>query len=391
MLNNRSIAICALIGGVLLIAFLFFYTRSTSVQSALPPAPISSVTERYVGCIGKEDNEVIAECLNTLADEIYGVYPTQEITIELNALTQRQKDKWCHEVMHYMGWKAYETEQDIAQAFLNSSELCDSGMYHGVMEEFLRREGLSSDIETLVRTVCVESLASHPESSAGVLSLCYHGLGHGLMYITSSDLKRSLELCDALESQADAGTCYSGVFMEFNSSKDLGPLSNHRDLSDFSYCTELNEKHVEDCYFRQGLNNFSFTDGDVKSAMELCLRVPEEYHFGCFTGVGSNNPGPGKSHSVSAQSCAGAREVSEDAYKGCIAGSLGFVLQLEWGDIEKAHEFCSVIDEDFATYCYASTGDNINPWLTQGQTKEQRCRVLPEEVQSACIAGTEGI
>ena len=97
MLNNRSIAVCALIGGALLVAFLFFYTRSTPAPSALPPAPISSVTQRYVECIEKENNEVIAECLDALAQVIYGVYPTQEITAELNSLSQRQKDLTCEQ------------------------------------------------------------------------------------------------------------------------------------------------------------------------------------------------------------------------------------------------------------------------------------------------------
>ena len=47
---------------------------------------------------------------------------------------------------------------------------------------------------------------------------CVHGLGHGAMYITDSDLNQALALCNALSNQKDQEACYSGVFMENSSS-----------------------------------------------------------------------------------------------------------------------------------------------------------------------------
>ncbi len=65
-------------------------------------------------------------------------------------------------MMHYMGWRAYEKERSIADAFMNSSELCASGMYHGVAEGYLRKEGLGSNIGELIKDLCPEALQENP-------------------------------------------------------------------------------------------------------------------------------------------------------------------------------------------------------------------------------------
>lgn len=375
--------------GVLVIGLCAEILYLQAANSSQSPLPVTSVKEGYLECIEHEDEGMIAECLDTLSATVYGKYPTKDIAAVLDTLTYQQKNQWCHEIMHYMGWKAYAEEGDIATAFLNSSELCDSGMYHGVMEEFLRREGLTSNMDSLVTTVCTESLGNRPDVSEGLLSLCYHGLGHGLMYITSSDLQRSLDYCDLL-SGISVNECSSGVFMEYNISKELGPLSNQRDLTDFSYCEGLKEKHKNNCYFRQGLN-FLAAVGDVKKSMELCLQVPEPSQKLCFDGVGSNNPAPSKSHADAGIDCRGALEVSDTAYTSCMRGSLGFVLQLEWGDTAGALEFCNEAYDEYKDFCYREIGQAIQNWITPQETAEKKCGVLPTpEAQELCKHGVEG-
>ena len=354
-----------------------------------PLRSVWSVKDRYLQCIQKIDTDEIATCLDELSTLAYDAYPTEEIAMVLDSLSYIQKDHWCHEVMHYMGWKAYIAEGDIAKAFLHSSELCDSGMYHGVMEEFLRREGLSSNLEDLVATSCTDSLSGRPDTSDGLLELCYHGLGHGLMYVTSSDLQASLDYCDVLKETAPA--CYSGALMEYVISKELGPLSNQRDLSDFSYCEDLKEKHRDTCYVRQGLNNYAATRGDLGKAMELCLQVPEERQVLCFQGVGANNPAPGKAHDSTGSDCRVALDISKEAYISCIEGALGFVTQLEWGKTEGPALFCSAIEDGFKDFCYREIGRVIQPWITETETKEQKCAVLPtKEAQDLCVFGASG-
>ena len=352
--------------------------------------PISSVKDEYIKCIRTEDKSVIGECLEALTERAYGMYPVSEIAAVLDTLDNKQKERWCHETMHYFGWRAYEEEPDIAQAFINSSELCDSGMYHGVIEEYLRNEGFSGNIKELIRTTCTDSLEGRPDISQGHIGLCYHGLGHGLMFITSSDLRRSLELCDEL-GKDERGVCYSGAFMEFTASKAAGPLGNQRDWADYSHCETLNEEHLWMCYHRQGINNLAAANGDVKKAMEMCQELPEEYWNGCYFGVGGNNPAPNIPHADAGKACNAALAVSEDAYLNCLDGSLGFVMQIEWGDMQGAIDFCSATDSSYMERCYAFAGKAVTSWLKDSETIEDKCAAFPtEDAQAACLRGVTG-
>ena len=353
--------------------------------------PVSSVKDGYISCIQKVDDEVIGECLEELTVVAYDQYPIDEIAAVLDTLEYRQKDRWCHEVMHYFGWRAYEEAPDIAEAFIRSSGFCDSGMYHGVIEEYLRNEGFSGNIKELVRNSCTDSLAGRTDLSDGHIGLCYHGLGHGLMFVTSSDLRKSLELCDELDADA-AGGCYSGAFMEFTASKAFGPLGNQREWADFSHCPTLNDEHLWMCYHRQGINNLAAAGGDVKEAMELCLQLPEEYWNGCFLGVGANNPAPNRSHAESGRACNAALAVSEEAYLNCLDGSLGFVMQIEWGDMQGALEFCSETDPAYMQSCYTYSGKAVTSWIKDSETIEGKCAAFQtEEAQAACIQGGTGL
>lgn len=363
-------------------------------QAAQPKAfseaerlPVSSVKDEYIACIETGDDSAIGECLEALTQRAYGVYSISEITAVLDTLEYRQKERWCHETMHYFGWRAYEESPDIAEAFINSSGLCDSGMYHGVIEEFLRNEGLAGNIKELVRTACADSLAGRTDISQGHIGLCYHGLGHGLMFITSSDLRKSLELCDELEGDYP-GVCYSGAFMEFTASKAVGPLGNQRDWADYSHCATLNEEHLWMCYHRQGINNLAAANGDVKQAMEMCQQLPEQYWNGCFLGVGANNPAPNRSHVEAGKSCNAALAVSEDAYLNCLDGSLGFVMQIEWGDMQGAVEFCSETDSAYMDRCYEFSGKAVTSWLKDSETVAGKCAAFADEsAQALCTQG----
>lgn len=349
--------------------------------------PVSAVKEGYLACLEKGDEEAIGQCMDELASLMYGMHPISEIAAELDTLTLEQKMKWCHESMHYFGWRAYEEEKDIAKAFLKSSELCDSGMYHGVMEQFLREEGLGGNVEELVRDACTNSLVGRDDASDGLLFLCYHGMGHGLMYVTSSNLRQSLEICDVLGVE-DAGACHSGAFMEHTVSKAVGPLANAREMTDFSYCNELNERHREGCFFRQGIDNYAATGGNMREAVKLCLKVPQEFQERCFVGIGANNPAPNKLHAKAGKECVEALDISEEAYLGCLSGSLGFVLQLEWGDMEAAVEFCNATAPEYMDQCYKYAGSNATPWLTATETKEKKCSVFEDpHAQAQCLAG----
>jgi hypothetical protein len=319
------------------------------------------------------------------AQYAYDMFGPKVISKELDTLSLQDRNLWCHETMHYVGWKAYQVEQSVSNAFTQASELCDSAMYHGIMEEYLRQNGLEEDIGSLIQNVCTEALKERPDFSLGTKSLCYHGIGHGLMYITTSDLGSSLDYCDVLQ-DGDRQSCYGGVFMEHTASKQVGPASNEKDLSDYSYCEALKEHQKIDCYGRQGANNFSFTGGDVKPAMELCLELPLQYQKTCFEGVGTNNPAPSKTHTQSSIDCHEALDVSSESYEGCITGGLSFVVQLDRGEANGANDFCRATLPEYQEYCYIRMGQQLENWLSEDEQRETKCEIVEESrFRNLCI------
>jgi hypothetical protein len=260
---------------------------------------------------------------------------------------------------------------------MQATELCDSAMYHGIMEEYLRQNGLEENIGSLIKTVCIDALKEQADFSEGTRSLCYHGIGHGLMYITTSNLGRSLDYCDMLYDR-DRQSCYGGAFMEHTASKQVGPAANTRNLKDYTYCEALKEHQKMDCYGRQGADNFSFTGGDVKPAMELCLELEEQYQKVCFGGVGTNNPAPSKTHTQSSIDCHEALEVSTDSYRECIDGGLSFVIQLDRGKSEGAYNFCEAALEGYQQYCYVRMGKQLQSWLGKNERLDSKCGIIED-------------
>ncbi len=373
---SKNILLIIVLSILFSITLVYVFKQNASFNE--PARPISYIKEEYLRCITLPTDSEKGECLNVLAEYAYDMYGPEIISEELDTLTMQDRNLWCHETMHYVGWQAYQHEQSVAKAFMQATELCDSAMYHGIMEEYLRQNGLEENIESLIKTVCTDALAERPDFSEGTRSLCYHGIGHGLMYITTSNLGRSLDYCDVLQ-DGERQSCYGGAFMEHTASKQVGPTRNNKDLRDFSYCESLKEHQKIDCYVRQGSNNFSFTGGEVKPAMELCLELEAQYQKVCFEGVGINNPTPSKSHTQASIDCHEALEVSPASYQSCIKGSLGFVIQLDRGESQGAYDFCKATLGEYQNYCYTQMGQNLKNWLSQGETLETKCSVIEDK------------
>ena len=137
----------------------------------------------------------------------------------------------CHPLVHDIGHAAYEKYGDVAEAMKYQNEVCNSGYLHGIIE---RRFEESDDILADVNSMC------DPYRRGSYLGWqCYHGLGHGVMFYTSNDLPRSLEMCDALERDFDRSNCANGVFMENFSADQKLHVSDYLKESDPFYpCAE---------------------------------------------------------------------------------------------------------------------------------------------------------
>lgn len=119
----------------------------------------------------------------------------------------------CHDMAHDLGHRAYEmfgfsgamTFGDPDRLSHTSvDDMCAGGYMHGILEELFLNQ---PELEKQPGAVC----ASVPEDNRGS---CFHGVGHGLMFVHGRDYSASLSVCRELPETMDMVRCFEGVWME---------------------------------------------------------------------------------------------------------------------------------------------------------------------------------
>ncbi|MEM7253519.1 MAG: cupredoxin domain-containing protein [Pseudomonadota bacterium] len=193
---------------------------------------------------------------------------------------ERQLGRDCHERAHELGRMAYGLYG--AGAFALSGHECQSGSYHGAIEAMFRERG-TDRLEANVKKVCAYA------SNQFYRHNCVHGVGHGLMAWTNYELPEALALCDQLETQRDAASCFSGVFMENvigGLSGQMGHFSNY--LSDDPHypCNALPSRYLKACYGYQTTRMIRLFRGDFAKLSDACDASPKSVHSHCFYSMG---------------------------------------------------------------------------------------------------------
>lgn len=348
-------------------------------------SPKISLKETYIACLNQAKlPKEKGQCLRKLGLDALKGYSTAEIESEMKTISESSKRQWCHEFMHYVGWGLYQKTHSMLDAFSQAKGECDSGMYHGVVEEYINQAQINYDPEkfiTLVQNVCEDNF-SNPDLPSGMRSNCYHGLGHAFMLITENNLNEALKYCDYLST---THACYTGTFMENIGSKQVGrsdhpsKLSYDQNNPDYP-CNILDEKYKNQCYIYKGISNVVRTAGDFKKSFKDCLQVTSKYQEKCFWGVGSDIPGPHWSTQTAAEKCKVALDVSPKAYEQCLYGAMSFVVQLNLGNPKAAVEFCDVADQNYKDICHNAAGISLGGWVTAEETLEKKCASFQEVI-----------
>ncbi|MGH3086250.1 MAG: cupredoxin domain-containing protein [Rubrobacteraceae bacterium] len=218
--------------------------------------------DRYADMVGDEDPRV---AMNQLSEDM-------EEDEELL--------RSCHPVVHEIGHAAYDKYGDFGEAMKYQDEVCNSGYVHGVIEE---RFAQSDNVLADMKTMCADY------RSGGYLEWqCYHGIGHGVMYYTSNDLPRALEMCDAFEDASGRSSCYNGLFMEnFGADGNLHVSEYVNEDDPLSPCVEQKVRHKTDCYLYAPTYYLSQNEGDYEGALKLCEDAEAAFRSACVQGVGS--------------------------------------------------------------------------------------------------------
>ena len=183
----------------------------------------------------------------------------------------------CHQRAHTLGRLAFE--EYGAAAFALSGHECQAGSFHGATEALFAERG-TANLEADVAAIC--SAAENPFFR----HQCVHGVGHGLMAWTTYEINDALPFCDRMSTEADKGSCYSGVFME-NVVGGLTGVMGHtteylRDDDPHFPCDAVESRYVVECYFYQTSHMLVVFGYDYSKVADACGEVPEHAQLNCY-------------------------------------------------------------------------------------------------------------
>lgn len=203
------------------------------------------------------------------------------------ARAQTQSDQ--HGLAHVFGGALYDV------AGMGGVGVCDSQFSFGCFHEFIGRairdEGLP--VIHVLHKACVAHNLDNPLA-------CQHGLGHGILAAigyAEKDLDEARNLCAHLDDAKWVGSCYGGVYMEYNMRTMLGddgfPREREGDL--YAPCLTEPKNAQRACvyYLPQWWRVQLFGEGrGVQSTydqiIEYCSALSGELRRSCMVGVGSN-------------------------------------------------------------------------------------------------------
>lgn len=229
------------------------------------------IRERLLGMLSQEDSSSIYKVIDTIEGD--------------SALSND-----CHDVAHDIGHKTYEmfgfsgamTFNDPNRlAHTSVDDICAGGYMHGILEEvFLNQPELRNNPESICSTIPDDNRDS-----------CFHGVGHGLMFVNKRDIPSSLATCQGLEDFEDEHRCYEGVWMEmfWGETNHAGADSLGWDVTEpLQRCKEALETQKPTCFLYAHLGYLRTHRYDFPGAINLCTQNGlSEFDTGfCVKGIG---------------------------------------------------------------------------------------------------------
>lgn len=263
--------------------------------------------------------------------------------------------KYCHPIAHDIGQKSFSKYRDFTQALKYQDEICNSGYLHGVIENFLAQ---NPNYQTAFKTVCKDF---DTESYLGWE--CNHGIGHGLMFVTTNNLPLSISMCDSLQNEKAAAYCANGVFMEnFNTDQKTHPSAFLKSDDPFYPCISF-EKYKSDCFTYAPVYYLDLNNHDFQKALSWCDSAPNEFKNSCTFGVGTQAIKEAINEPKQIENmCTNPANKRPEA---CIIGMITLYVY-HFGNIENGKQLCSELEKNNKQIC-----DNLITQLLPMFTKSQ--------------------
>lgn len=375
----------------IVVAFVTAYIYSFKLQnkSEVKGLSTSEAIRQTALSIWQSCHGETAQCYEEGArEELVNEYSTSEI---LGALYDYDQHFSCHGFIHYVGRALYFKYGNIWQPYSEIDFTCHGGAYHGVIEAYLsEREGSWEDIEgEEILEVCSDSFKKSDRNPVQIFNECLHGMGHAFMFLSDSDLPKSLDYCDRLADIGNRETCYGGAFMENStSSTNVEHPSAWLSADDKFYpCSILPESQLNQCYLYQANYWIKESNYDWTGVFKNCAELWGSWRDYCHLGIGSNLAGFSTVKGIpeAAEVC------SMPDYKVgviCVEGSIPSLISRYGGEVSKAQEFCEAVNSELAEHCFVKMGAAARGWGHEIQKVSEICRKTGD-FEKACLGATE--
>lgn len=316
-----------------------------------------------------------------------------------------------HLLGHTIGDLLYEQEgiegmKVCTHEFRNA---CSHTIVIGALLEF--GEGAFDDI----RQACYDA-----PGGKGAYTMCFHGLGHGVLAFNDYDFPKTIEMCEKFSTEKYYGRegveCFGGAIMEIigggGHNQELWYEQRPKYLSPkdpFAFCQEdyLPDEYRPMCYNYMTPYAFEAFGADMgrpdpsiyEKTFDFCAKIPlkdKASRDSCYGGLGKEFIGIATGRDFGPDSkptidqldlmiswCLLAEEV--DGKEACIGSTQS---SLYWGG-EKPYstsiEFCSLIEnESLEGSCFSQLIQNVRTYIDDRDYYQEFCEAVPSKYQDEC-------
>lgn len=421
----------ALVVGLVLVGLVGYAAYARSRGALMPGAPLPPLPESLAPVIQAGDSTALAEFARSRCKLLRGaahkacyedfllqLVKQRQVKVALGALNligqkETEVEQFGHDYSHVIGINAWAPGEDIGKAYLQCSELYQSGCYHGVIQAYFANIGSDS---AKVAGLCRDT--KEISESGWLRFQCVHGIGHGLVQTYTMNLPRALGGCDWLGSAWDAESCYGGAFMEFivggrgqshhahvmAAKTDSGAEMDHskmdhdgmdhpavsndtfppfpvRDSTDLLFpCSKLGDRYQRACYEMQPGLVVERTGLDFTKVAQVCDGAPEVSRATCYQGIGTY---------VSGVTNRNAKEGTRLCTLGnrryhpwCLVGLVKNFVDVT-ANPQDGLDFClRLTGPDILAACYNAVGEETAVLWRESEKRAALCDKVPDPVNA---------
>lgn len=399
-LCKRKVIFLCVSAGIFATVLFFFIVRQNTTRYPLPHAPAYAEIDDLVG--KKLAFGELSSFFKKLAQEKGAVYAFGALKI-----AKLPPDTDLHLLGHTVGDELYKQKglQGITVCTNDFRNACS----HSIVTGLLMEKGEGS-------LPAIAAACAQAPGGSGAYTMCFHGLGHGVLAYAGYDLDRAVAMCGKTGTRGEAPQCIGGAIMEIISggghNRELWTKQRAKYLRKEDPLASCQSKTMPTdgrifcliyitpyLWEATGADLGHPTEKDFVASFKFCDALPTDDFAGrdvCFGGFGKefttlanerdirNVDQMDEAHMKQVYDwCALAQ--SENSIASCAASAMN---SLYWGGENKpegAIRFCNVIpDKSQQRSCFMNLIASVQTYRSDGAYREAFCKAIPASYQTEC-------